>query len=60
MQAKALGGQVFDVLGKLMFDAVMQRDYPIVMAVSSLSAVMTLLGILFSDLLYRLMDPRTR
>jgi peptide/nickel transport system permease protein len=45
-------------MGKLMFDAVMERDYPIVMAVSSLSAVMTLFGILMSDLLYVFFDPR--
>jgi len=41
-----------------MFDAVMERDYPIVMAVSSLSAVMTLFGILMSDFLYVFVDPR--
>jgi peptide/nickel transport system permease protein len=45
-------------MGKLMFDAVMERDYPIVMAVSSLSAIMTLFGILLSDFLYVLVDPR--
>ncbi|HZL72213.1 MAG TPA: ABC transporter permease [Planctomycetota bacterium] len=45
-------------MGKLMFDAVMQRDYPIVMAVSSLSAIMTLFGILASDFLYVFVDPR--
>jgi peptide/nickel transport system permease protein len=45
-------------MGKLMFDAVFERDYPIVMAVSSLAAVMTLLGVLASDFLYVLVDPR--
>lgn len=45
-------------MGKLMFDAVMERDYPIVMAVSSLSAVMTLFGVLMSDFLYVFVDPR--
>ena len=45
-------------MGKLMFDAVFERDYPVVMAVSTLAAIMTLVGILASDFLYVLVDPR--
>ncbi|MBI4565031.1 MAG: ABC transporter permease [Planctomycetes bacterium] len=45
-------------MGKLMFDAVMERDYPVVMAVTTLTAVMTLAGFLLCDVLYALADPR--
>jgi len=45
-------------LGQLGFDAVRARDYPMVMALFTVSAVLTLIGILISDLLLALVDPR--
>jgi len=45
-------------IGQLAFNAVLYRDYPIIMAVSTLSAILTLFGILLSDILYALVDPR--
>lgn len=45
-------------IGKLGFDSVLSRDYPVIMAISTISAVLTLLGILVSDLIYVLIDPR--
>ena len=45
-------------LGKCSFEAIQGRDYPIVMAIFTLSALLTLVGILLSDLLYALVDPR--
>ena len=45
-------------IGQLAFNAVLYRDYPIIMAVSTLSAILTLVGILLSDILYALVDPR--
>ncbi|MCF7796964.1 MAG: ABC transporter permease [Lentisphaeria bacterium] len=45
-------------IGQLAFNAVLYRDYPIIMAVSTLSAILTLAGILLSDILYALVDPR--
>jgi len=45
-------------MGSLGFEAITGRDYPIVMAVFTFSAMLTLLGILISDLLYSLVDPR--
>jgi peptide/nickel transport system permease protein len=45
-------------MGQMAFKAVLFRDYPIIMAVSTLSAILTLFGILVSDLLYALVDPR--
>ncbi len=45
-------------MGSLGFEAITGRDYPIVMAVFTISAVLTLIGILFSDILYSFVDPR--
>jgi peptide/nickel transport system permease protein len=45
-------------MGQLSFNAVLFRDYPIIMAVTTISAMLTLSGILLSDLLYAIVDPR--
>jgi len=45
-------------MGQLSFNAVLARDYPIIMAVTTISAMLTLSGILLSDLLYAVVDPR--
>jgi peptide/nickel transport system permease protein len=45
-------------MGSLAFEAITSRDYPIVMAVFTISAVLTLIGILLADLLYSVVDPR--
>ena len=45
-------------MGQASFNAVLYRDYPIIMAVTTISAMLTLLGILLSDLLYAIVDPR--
>ncbi len=45
-------------MGSLGFEAITGRDYPIVMAVFTVSAVLTLIGMLISDLLYSVVDPR--
>jgi len=45
-------------MGSLAFEAIIARDYPIVMAVFTISAVLTLFGILLSDILYSFVDPR--
>ena len=47
-------------MGRLGFDAILARDYPVIMAITTFSAVLTLLGILVSDLLYSVVDPRVR
>ena len=39
-------------------DSVLSRDYNMVMAFTTLSAVLVLLGMLLSDLLYTVVDPR--
>ncbi len=47
-------------LGRLAVGAVVQQDYPVVMAVVIMTAVATILGFILSDILYALIDPRIR
>jgi peptide/nickel transport system permease protein len=47
-------------MGRLIVDAIFQRDYPLVMATSFLFAVMVVLGNLIADVLYAVADPRIR
>jgi peptide/nickel transport system permease protein len=69
--ALALGGvlggtimveTVFDYpgLGRLMGEAVGLKDYPLLQALMLLTAVATLVANLVADLLYGVLDPRTR
>ncbi len=45
-------------IGQLGFESVLARDYPMIMAIATISAFLTLLGILLSDIVYVLVDPR--
>ena len=47
-------------VGRLVVNAVGQRDYPIVMIVTIYSAIASILGYLLSDMLYVMIDPRIR
>jgi peptide/nickel transport system permease protein len=47
-------------IGRLSFQAVLARDYPVVMTILTISAVLTLLGNLIADILYGIADPRIR
>ena len=47
-------------MGKLFYDGVMMRDYPLIMGILTLGAVLTLLGNLLADIGYALVDPRIR
>ena len=47
-------------MGRVIVDAIFQRDYPLVMATSFLFAVMVVLGNLLADVLYAVVDPRIR
>lgn len=47
-------------MGRVIVDAIFQRDYPVVMATSFLFAVMVVLGSLLADILYAVVDPRIR
>lgn len=45
-------------MGKLAFDALSARNYPVVYTVVMFSAVVTMLGYLVADICYALVDPR--
>ncbi|HYM19617.1 MAG TPA: ABC transporter permease [Candidatus Kapabacteria bacterium] len=45
-------------VGQLAFQALSARDYPVIMAEFTLASVLTLVGILLSDITYSLVDPR--
>jgi peptide/nickel transport system permease protein len=47
-------------LGRLSVTAVIQRDYPVVMAVTIMTAIATILGYILSDIMYAVIDPRIR
>jgi peptide/nickel transport system permease protein len=47
-------------MGRAIVDAILQRDYPMVMATSFVIAAMVVLGNLLSDILYAVVDPRIR
>lgn len=47
-------------MGQLFYMSVMSRDYPLVMGVLFIGAILTLLGNLIADLSYAVVDPRIR
>jgi peptide/nickel transport system permease protein len=47
-------------MGKVFFDAVNMRDFPVIMGILTIGAFLTLIGNLFSDILYAWADPRVR
>ena len=47
-------------LGRLGVDAILKRDYPLVMGVVILSSVVIILGNLLADIAYGLVNPRLR
>ncbi len=47
-------------MGQLFYMAVMARDYPVVMGILFIGAVLTLFGNLLADVFYALADPRIR
>jgi len=47
-------------MGRMAYDAILARDYPVILTVNFVSAVLVLLGTFVSDLLYMLVDPRIR
>jgi peptide/nickel transport system permease protein len=47
-------------MGRLVVTAVLNRDYPVVMGSVVIASAMFILGVLLSDILYALLDPRIR
>lgn len=54
--------QVFDWpgMGRLVVNAVFQRDYPLVMGSVVVASALFILGVIISDILYVMLDPRIR
>jgi len=54
--------QLFSVpgMGLLFYEAVLARDYPLIMGITVIGAVLTLMGNLLADLAYAWADPRIR
>lgn len=47
-------------MGKLFYDGVLMRDYPLIMGILVIGACLTLVGNLFADIGYAIADPRIR
>jgi len=60
------GGVIFETIfaipgmGQLFYSSTMSRDYPTVMGILVIGAVLTLVGNLVADISYALVDPRVR
>ncbi len=47
-------------MGRLAFEAVLSRDYPLIMGNVAMASLLTLAGLLLSDVLYVFVDPRIK
>ena len=47
-------------MGRMAYDAILARDYPVILTVNFITAVLVLAGTLVSDLLYMVADPRIK
>ena len=47
-------------MGRTLYDAIFQRDYPLIMAGSFFFAMIVVLANLIADVLYAVVDPRIR
>jgi len=47
-------------MGRIAYEALFAKDYPVIFAVNFIIAAMVILGNLLADLLYQFVDPRTR
>ncbi|WP_447971321.1 ABC transporter permease [Nitrospira sp. M1] len=47
-------------LGRLGYEAILARDFPVILTINFIAAVLTLAGTLLSDILYAVVDPRIR
>jgi peptide/nickel transport system permease protein len=47
-------------MGKLFYDSVLMRDFPVIMGVLTIGSFLTLIGTLIADLGYAWADPRIR
>ncbi len=47
-------------MGRMAYEAILARDYPVILTINFIAAVLVLIGTFVSDVLYVLVDPRIR
>jgi peptide/nickel transport system permease protein len=47
-------------IGRMAYEAILARDYPVILTINFISALLVLIGTFISDLLYMMADPRIR
>ena len=47
-------------IGRLGYDAILARDFPVILTLNLFAAALALAGTLLSDILYAAVDPRVR
>ncbi len=47
-------------MGRMYYEAILARDYPIILTINFIGAVLVLIGTYISDILYMVVDPRIR
>jgi len=47
-------------MGRMAYEAILARDYPVIITVNFVSAILVLAGTFLSDLLYMVVDPRIK
>jgi peptide/nickel transport system permease protein len=47
-------------MGRLVVESISQRDYPVIMGLTLLTAIIVIIGNLFADVMYGVADPRIR
>ena len=47
-------------LGRLGFEAILNRDFPVILTLNFIAAILTLIGTFVSDILYAVADPRIK
>jgi peptide/nickel transport system permease protein len=50
----------YNGMGKLLYDAILDQDFPVIQGVSFVIILMTALAVFLVDLIYPLIDPRIR
>lgn len=47
-------------MGRLFFESINTRDYPVIMGLTLIFSLLTLAGQLLADVLYAVVDPRVK
>ncbi len=47
-------------MGRMAYEAILGRDYPVILTVNFITAILVLVGTMISDILYMVVDPRIK